>query len=62
MKNMNPNVKALPTDYVMSQSEVAEKMDLCKNTVMNIEKKAMEKFRKGLADRGIKIEDLLEVK
>jgi hypothetical protein len=59
---MNPNVKALPTDYVMSQSEVAEKMDLCKNTVMNIEKKAMEKFRKGLADRGIKIEDLLEVK
>jgi len=59
---MNPNVKALPTDYVMSQSEVAKKMDLCKNTVMNIEKKAMEKFRKGLADRGIKIEDLLEVK
>ena len=59
---MNPNVKALPTDYVMSQSEVAEKMDLCKNTVMNIEKKAIEKFRKGLADRGIKIEDLLEVK
>ena len=59
---MNPNVKALPTDYVMSQSEVAEKMDLCKNTVMNIEKKAMEKFRKGLAERGIKIEDLLEVK
>lgn len=59
---MNPNVKALPTDYVMSQSEVAEKMDLCKNTVMNIEKKAMEKFRKGLAERGINIEDLLEVK
>ena len=59
---MNPNVKALPTDYVMSQSEVAEKMDLCKNTVMNIEKRAMEKFRKGLAERGIKIEDLLEVK
>jgi|TARA_R110000868_G_scaffold18467_10_gene81185 DNA-directed RNA polymerase specialized sigma24 family protein len=59
---MNPNVKALPTDYVMSQSEVAEKMDLCKNTVMNIEKKAMEKFRKGLAERGIRIEDLLEVK
>ena len=52
----------LPTDYVMSQSEVAEKMDLCKNTVMNIEKRAMEKFRKGLAERGIKIEDLLEVK
>jgi DNA-binding XRE family transcriptional regulator len=59
---MNPNVKALPTDYVMSQSEVAKQMDLCKNTVMNIEKKAMEKFRKGLAERGIKIEDLLEVK
>jgi DNA-directed RNA polymerase specialized sigma24 family protein len=59
---MKPNVKALPTDYVMSQSEVAEKMDLCKNTVMNIEKKAMEKFRKGLAERGIRIEDLLEVK
>jgi len=59
---MNPNVKALPTDYVMSQSEVAEKMDLCKNTVMNIEKRAMEKFRKGLAERGINIEDLLEVK
>jgi transcriptional regulator len=46
----------------MSQSEVAKQMDLCKNTVMNIEKKAMEKFRKGLAERGIKIEDLLEVK
>jgi DNA-directed RNA polymerase specialized sigma24 family protein len=48
--------------YVMSQAEVAEKMFLCKNTVMNVEKRAIEKFKKKLAERGIKLEDLLEVK
>jgi DNA-directed RNA polymerase specialized sigma24 family protein len=46
----------------MSQAEVAEKMFICKNTVMNVEKRAMEKFKKGLEERGIKIEDLLDLK
>jgi DNA-directed RNA polymerase specialized sigma24 family protein len=59
---MNPPVTGLSESYVMSQAEVADKMFLCKNTVMNVEKRAMEKFKKRLEERGIKIEDLLDIK
>ena len=59
---MKQLVTALNEKYVMSQAEVAEKMFICKNTVMNVEKRAMEKFKKGLEERGIKIEDLLDLK
>ena len=50
----------LKDDYVMSQAEVAEKMFLAKNTVMEIEKRAIEKIRKLLEERGIKAEDLID--
>ena len=50
----------LKDDYVMSQKEVADKMFLTKNTIMNVEKRALEKLRRLLAERGIKAEDLLE--
>ena len=49
----------LQDQYEMSQAEVAEKMFLCKNTVMNVEKRAIEKFKKELEKRGISIKDLL---
>jgi DNA-directed RNA polymerase specialized sigma24 family protein len=49
----------LKDQYEMSQAEVAEKMFLCKNTVMNVEKRALEKFRKLLEERGISAKDIL---
>lgn len=47
-------------EYEMSQAKIAEKMFLHKNTVMNIEKRAIENFRKELEKRGITFKDLLE--
>jgi DNA-directed RNA polymerase specialized sigma24 family protein len=52
----------LKENYEMSQAEVADKMFLCKNTIMNVEKRALEKVRRLLAERGIKAEDLLDTK
>jgi DNA-directed RNA polymerase specialized sigma24 family protein len=49
----------LQDQYEMSQAEVADKMFLCKNTVMLIERRALEKFRKLLEERGISAEDIL---
>lgn len=51
----------LKDDYEMSQAQVAEKMFLTANTVGNVEKRAMEKFRRLLEQRGIKFEDLVEM-
>ena len=45
--------------YEMSQTKVAETMFLGKNTVSNIEKRALEKMRKILEERGISAEDIL---
>jgi predicted DNA-binding protein (UPF0251 family) len=50
----------LQDQYEMSQAEVAEKMFLAKNTILNVERRAMEKFRKILEERGITLQDLLE--
>jgi DNA-directed RNA polymerase specialized sigma24 family protein len=50
----------LKDDYVMSQEEVAQKMFLCKNTIMNVEKRALEKLRKAMEERGISADDILE--
>ena len=50
----------LKDSYEMSQAEVAELMFLNSKTIMAIEKRALEKLRKALAERGIKAEDLLE--
>ena len=59
MKQFKTN---LGEDYVMSQAEVADKMFLAKNTIMNVEKRALEKLRRLMAERGLKAEDFLEVK
>ena len=48
--------------YEMSQTKVAETMFLGKNTVSNIEKRALEKMRMILEERGISAKDLLEDK
>jgi len=52
----------LQDQYEMSQAKVAETMFLAKNTVAVIEKKALEKMRKLLAERGISSKDILEEK
>jgi predicted DNA-binding protein (UPF0251 family) len=45
--------------YEMSQVSVAEAMFLGRNTVIKIEKRALEKLRKALEERGISAEDIL---
>ena len=59
MKQFKTN---LGEDYVMSQSEVADKMFLSKNTILDVEKRALEKLRRLMAERGLKAEDYLEIK
>jgi hypothetical protein len=49
----------LGDEYELSVVDVAEKMFLNHKTVSTTEKKAMQKFREGLAQRGIDIKDLL---
>lgn len=50
----------LKEEYVMSQEQVAEELSLCKNTIMNVERRALEKLRKLMEERGISAEDILE--
>jgi predicted DNA-binding protein (UPF0251 family) len=45
--------------YEMSQKKVAETMFLGKNAVHNIEKRALEKMRMILEERGISAKDIL---
>lgn len=47
-------------DYAMSQAEVAEKLFLHKNSILDIERRALAKLRVILEQRGITAEDLLE--
>jgi len=56
---MNPPITGLGDDYVMSQAEIAEKLYLHKNTVGAVEKRAIEKFKQKLAEKGVDIKDLL---
>ena len=56
---MNPPVTGLGEDYLMRQADIAEKLFLHKNTVGVVEKKAIEKFKKKLAEKNIDIKDLL---
>jgi DNA-directed RNA polymerase specialized sigma24 family protein len=51
----------LKEDYEMSQMEIAEKLFLNVQTVRSIEKQAIEKFKKGLAERGVELKDVLEI-
>jgi transcriptional regulator len=50
---------ALSDKYEYSQKNIAEKMFLAVNTVASIEKRAIENFKKALADKGISVRDLL---
>jgi len=49
----------LQDQYEMSQENVAETLFLGRNTVGVIEKRALEKMRKLLEERGISAEDIL---
>jgi DNA-directed RNA polymerase specialized sigma24 family protein len=51
----------LKEEYEMSQMEIAEKLFLNVQTVRSIEKQAIEKFKKGLAERGVELKDVLEI-
>lgn len=46
--------------YEYSLPDVADKMFLAVNTVRLTEKKAIEKFKAALAERGLSVKDLLE--
>lgn len=52
----------LNDDYEYSQMEIAEKLFLNVQTVRSTEKRAMEKFKQGLIERGFTLEDWLESK
>jgi len=56
----NNKEKMLSESYEYSQKDIAEKMFLAVGTVASIEKRAIEKFRNIMQERGISIEDLLE--
>jgi len=49
----------LQDQYEMSQDKVAETLFLARNTVGVIERRALEKMRKMLEERGISAEDIL---
>lgn len=57
--DMIPLKTNLGDDYLMSHAQIAEKLFLHKNTVPMVEKRAMEKFKQKLAEKGYKMEDLL---
>jgi DNA-directed RNA polymerase specialized sigma24 family protein len=46
--------------FDMSQVDIAEKMFLAVGTVASTEKRAIEKFKQALSDRGLSVKDLLE--
>ena len=58
---MNHNLKESMLDecYEYSQTDIAHKMFLALGTVASTEKRAIEKFKQALADRGISAKDLL---
>lgn len=56
----NSKEKILSENYEYSQKDIAEKMFLAVGTVASIEKRAIEKFRNIMQERGISIDDLLE--
>ena len=50
----------LDENYEYSQKDVAKKMFLAVGTVASTEKRAIEKFKQALAQRGLSVKDLLE--
>ena len=53
------NTGGLQDIYEMSQTDVGEKLFLKQQTIQKIEQKAIDNFKKELADRGISLKDLL---
>lgn len=51
----------LQAEYEMSQVDVAKKLHLNVQTVRSAEKSGIEKLKKALSERGLKLEDLIEV-
>lgn len=51
--------KALDECYEHSQKDVAEKMFLAVGTVAAVEKRAIEKFKQVLQEKGLTLKDLL---
>lgn len=51
--------KALDDCYEYSQKDVAEKMFIAVGTVAAVEKRAIEKFKQALEEKGIDVKDLL---
>ena len=49
----------LPECYEYSLADIAEKMFLHINTVSAVEKRAIEKFKAGMAARGYAVKDFL---
>ena len=43
----------------VTHEEVAKEVNLTRNTVIQVEKRAMEKFKKAMAQKNIKLKDLL---
>ena len=58
---MNHNLKESMLDecYEYSQTDIAHKMFLALGTVASTEKRAIEKFKQELAQRGLSVKDLL---
>lgn len=51
--------KSLAEDYEYSQQDIADKMFLAVGTVASTEKRAIEKFKQVLSERGLSVKDLL---
>lgn len=52
-----------PLHYVeMTHDELGEELNLTRSTISEIEQRAIAKFKRELARRGINLEDLLESK
>lgn len=49
----------LDENYEYSQKDIAEKMFLAVGTIASTEKRAIEKFKQALADKGFDVKDLL---
>ena len=48
--------------YNMTQQEVADRLKMNRSSVNQYEKQALEKLKKALEKRGIKANDILDVK
>lgn len=52
--------KKLPTQFDITQEEIAKHLGGTRQDIANVEKKALEKARKILAEKGISVEDFFK--